>query len=459
MKKVLLTIFAAFMAFTAVQAQTPKYVFYFIGDGMGANHAYAAVAYNRAMGQPDPNFWNFPVKGLITTYSASSLVTDSSAAGTALSSGTKIVNGACGVDPEGNWTTSILEVAQTKGWGTGVATSVGVNHATPAAFYGHSKSRNDYDTLSQQLIDSKLDFAAGSSFLHEHHSQQYNDDWIAKAKEAGINVFRGKEEYKKTNGRVIMLSNAPKASDDLPYAVDRKPGDTKLADFTEAAIDHLYSHYAKKGFILMVEGGMIDHAAHANDTGGVIGEVNDMAESVQLALDFAAKHPNETLIIVTADHETGGLTMGYGKYEMHPELLASQKATKDVLSFKIVSLLQKEDVSWKEVKNVLKENLGLWDTVPVDPRAEKHFTQLYKEAFLDRDLQEDRNLYSSTARLASEAIQYLDNAASNLSWSFGSHSGAPLPVYAYGVKAEAFATVADNIDVPKTILKVTRIVK
>ena len=152
MKKILLTIFAAVMAFTAMHAQTPKYVFYFIGDGMGANHAYAAVAYNRAMGQPDPNFWSFPVKGLITTYSASSLVTDSSAAGTALSSGTKIVNGACGIDPEGNWTTSILEIAQTKGWGTGVATSVGVNHATPAAFYGHSKSRNDYDTLSSYRI-------------------------------------------------------------------------------------------------------------------------------------------------------------------------------------------------------------------------------------------------------------------------------------------------------------------
>lgn len=457
MRKAILTIFAALMAFVAVQAQTPKYVFYFIGDGMGVNHAYAAVAYNRAMGQPDVNFWNFPVKGLITTYSASSLVTDSSAAGTALSSGTKIVNGACGYAPDGTWTTSILEVAKTKGWGAGVATSVGVNHATPAAFYGHDESRNHYDKLSQQLLDSKLDFAAGSSFLHERHSQLFNDDWIAKAKEAGISVFRGKEEYKKTDGRVIMLSNAPKASDDLPYAVDRKPGQTKLADFTEAAIDHLYSHYAKKGFILMVEGGMIDHAAHANDTGGVIGEVNDMAESVQLALDFAAKHPNETLIIVTADHETGGLTMGYGAYEMHPERLAAQKATKDVLSFKIISLLQKEDVSWKEVKNVLKEELGLWDTVPVDPRAEKHFTQLYKDAFIDKDIQEDRNLYSSTALLASEAIKYLDNNASNLSWSFGSHSGAPVPIYAYGVKAEAFGSLSDNTDVPKTILKVCKI--
>ena len=457
MRKALLTIFAAVMAFTAINAQTPKYVFYFIGDGMGANHAYATVAYNRAMGQPDVNFWNFPVKGLITTYSASSLVTDSSAAGTALSSGTKIVNGACGVDPDGNWTTSILEVAAAKGWGTGVATSVGINHATPAAFYGHDKSRNSYDTLSQQLLDSKLDFAAGSCFLRERRSELNNDAWVAKAKEAGINVYRGKDEYKKTKGRVIMISSAEKPGDDLPYAVDRKPGDTKLADFTAAAIDHLYGNYAKKGFILMVEGGMIDHAAHANDTGGVVGEVNDMAESVQLALDFAAKHPNETLIIVTADHETGGLTMGYGAYEMHPEFLASQKATKDVLSFKIVSLLQKEDVSWKEVKNVLKENLGLWDTVPVDPRAEKHFTQLYKDAFLDRDIQEDRNLYSSTARLASEAIKYLDNSASNLSWSFGSHSGAPVPVYAYGVKAEIFGTLSDNTDIPKTILKVCKI--
>lgn len=458
MKKVLLTIFVAFMAFVAVQAQTPKYVFYFIGDGMGANHAYAAVAYNRAMGQPDVNFWNFPVKGLITTYSASSLVTDSSAAGTALSSGTKIENGACGYTMEGENTVSIMEIAQAKGWGTGVATSVGVNHATPAAFYGHSESRNDYDILSQQLIDSKLDFAAGSSFLHQRASELNNDEWIAKAQAAGINVYRGKEEYKKTNGRVIMLSNAEKPHDDLPYAVDRKPGDTKLADFTAAAIDHLYSHYAKKGFILMVEGGMIDHAAHANDLAGVIGEVNDMAESVQLALDFAAKHPNETLIIVTADHETGGLTMGYGKYEMHPEQVAGQKCTKDVLSFKVGQLMR-ENASWQEVKDMLRENLGLWDTVQVSPRQEKVFTQLYKEAFLDKDVTEERNLYSSVGRLANEAIRYLDDNKTNMSWSFGSHSGAPLPVYAYGVKAEAFGTVADNTDVPKTILKVTKLSK
>lgn len=458
MKRILITIIAAFAAFAAIQAQTPKYVFYFIGDGMGTNQTYATIAYNRAMGQPDLNFWRFPVKSFITTNSASSLVTDSSAAGTALSSGTKIGNGACGMTMEGENTVSIMELAQAKGWGTGVATTVGINHATPAAFYGHTRSRGEYDALSQQLLDSKIDFAAGSAFLHQRHSELGNEDWIARAKEAGINVYRGKEEYRRSDGRVIMLSADPKVTDDLPYAIDRKPGDTKLADFTSAAIDHLYSHYAKKGFILMIEGGMIDHAAHANDLAGVIGEVNDMAESVQLALDFAAKHPGETLIIVTADHETGGLTMGYGEYEMYPDQLAGQKCTKGALSEKIAELMR-NDASWKEVKDVLRQDLGLWDTVEVSPRQERVFTQLYKEAFLDKDVSEDRNLYSIVGRLASEAIRYLDEDKANISWSFSDHSGAPLPVYAYGVKAEAFGTVTDNTDVPKTILKVTRIVK
>ncbi len=453
-----LTLVIAVVLTAGAYAQTPKYVFYFIGDGMGANHTHLTNMYNKAVGLPQVNFTAFPVQALITTYSDNSLVTDSSAAGTALSSGVKIPNNWLGVAADSSWTTSIAELAQKKGFGTSVVTSVGVNHATPAAFYGHDASRNSYDVISQQLLDSKIDFAAGSRFLKQRGSALESEDWIAKAREAGINVFCGREQYKPVKGGRVIYLAADQKPDDLVYAVDRREGQTSLRDFTEAAIDYMWTNFSKKGFFLMIEGGMIDHAAHADDAVGVIHEVNDMAQSVQLALDFAAKHPNETLIIVTADHETGGLVMGSGMYEMRPQNYRFAKCSKDGLSAAIAQLragAKDRTVSWEEVKQLLSEKLGLWSELPVHPMVERRLTQAYKETFLDKADARERNLYSSNEKFAVEAIKVLDSIAM-VSWSFGSHSGAPVMLWVYGAKASEFSNCHDNTDVPKTIARVAR---
>lgn len=435
-------------------AQTPKYVFYMIGDGMGINQVYAAQAFNKSFGNGDVNMWTFPVRSYITTFSANSLVTDSSAAGTALASGVKINNNALGVDPDGNFPTTVAEYAKTKGFGAGVVTSVGVNHATPGAFYGHSASRNSYTEIAEQLIASKIDFAAGATFLTSRGTTP--EQLIDKAREAGINVFCGKDEYKPVKGeRVIYLSNDLKASA-LPYAIDHKEGDTELADFTGAAIDYLYSNY-RKGFFLMVEGGKIDSACHANDAASTVQEVLDFAKSIDLALDFYRQHPNETLIIVTADHETGGFTMGSGQYALMPQVLASQKLSKDALGVKIAELRRSknDNVSWNEVKELFKAELGLWDTIPVSKRQEAEFTGVYKTTILDNSAAMDENLYSRNDFLTKTAVDYVNRSAMT-TFSFGSHSGTPVPLFVIGVKAESFKDCRDNTDVPKTILKLTR---
>jgi alkaline phosphatase len=440
-----------------------KYVFYFIGDGMGVNEVIGTNLYNGANGLGNVNFTGFPVVNFITTVSANSLVTDSSAAGTALASGVKIDNGVVGVDPEGNWTGNLTEWAHAAGFGTGVATSVGVNHATPASFVAHTASRNGYEEISLQMIDSSVDFMAGATFLTDRGSGHDAAYFEHKADSAGIAIFKGPgairamDEIDYIKPRVLCLS--AKEEDSIPYAIDRKEDDTRLADFTDAGIRYLESRYGKKGFFFMIEGGKIDYAGHGNDAATCFQEVNDMAESVNLALAFLARHPKETLILVTADHETGGLMLGSGRYEMHPDRLARQHASVDAVTDLFRDAFFPEDKpfkapTWDAVKAFFAEQLGFWGEVEVSERVENELKEVYDRTFGkggDRNLSES-NLYSVNYRLVADVIRALDRAA-GYQWSFGSHSGSPVGLYVTGACAEEFNAVRDNAEIAPLIAK------
>ena len=437
-----------------------KYVFYFIGDGMGVNEVIGTNLYNQANGQENVNFTSFPVVNFITTVSANSLVTDSSAAGTALATGVKIDNSVVGVDPAGNPTPNLTEWAHAAGFGTGVATSVGVNHATPASFVAHTTSRNGYEEISLQMIDSPVDFMAGSTFLTNRGSGHDAAYFEHKADSAGIAIFKGPGAIANIDlsaPRVLCLS--AKAEDSLPYAIDRKEDDTRLADFTDAGIRYLESRYGKKGFFFMIEGGKIDYAGHGNDAATCFQEVNDMAQSVDLALTFLARYPKETLIVITADHETGGLMLGSGRYEMHPERLAKQHACVDELTNLFRAQFFPTDKpfktpSWDAVKGFFNEQLGLWGEVEVNQRTEGELKEIYDRTFGkggDRNLTEE-NLYSSNFRIVADVVRALDRAA-GYQWSFGSHSGSPVGLYVTGACAEEFNTVKDNTEIAPLIAK------
>ena len=440
-----------------------KYVFYFIGDGMGVNEVIGTNLYNGANGLGNVNFTGFPVVNFITTVSANSLVTDSSAAGTALATGVKINNSVVGVDPEGNWTPNLTEWAHAAGFGTGVATSVGVNHATPASFVAHTASRNGYEEISLQMIDSPVDFMAGATFLTDRGSGHDAAYFEHKADSAGIAIFKGPgairamDEIDYLKPRVLCLS--AKEEDSIPYAIDRKEDDTRLADFTDAGIRYLESRYGKKGFFFMIEGGKIDYAGHGNDAATCFQEVNDMAESVDLALAFLARHPKETLILVTADHETGGLMLGSGRYEMHPDRLARQHASVDAVTDLFRDAFFPEDKpfkapTWDAVKAFFAEQLGFWGEVEVSERVENELKEVYDRTFGkggDRNLSES-NLYSVNYRLVADVIRALDRAA-GYQWSFGSHSGSPVGLYVTGACAEEFNAVRDNAEIAPLIAK------
>ena len=437
-----------------------KYVFYFIGDGMGVNEVMGTNLYNEANGLEAVNFTGFPVVNFITTVSANALVTDSSAAGTALATGTKINNSALGMDPEGNPTPNLTEWAHAAGYGTGVATSVGVNHATPAAFVAHSEKRGNYEDIALQMIDSPVDFMAGSAFLVQSSTGHDAAYFEHKADSAGIAIYKGSDAIRGidlTAPRAVCLSG--KEEDSVPYAIDRKENDTQLSDFTEAGIRYLETRYGKKGFFFMIEGGKIDYAAHANDAAATFQEVNDMAKSVDLALAFLARYPKETLIVVTADHETGGLMLGAGRYEMHPDRLVGQRASVDAITDLFRDAFFPEDKpfkapTWDAVKAFFTGNLGMWGDVEVSERVENELKAVYDRTFGkggDRNLSEE-NLYSVNYRLVADVVRALDRAA-GYQWSFGSHSGSPVGLFVTGACAEQFNSVKDNTEIAPLIAK------
>ena len=449
-------------------AQAPKYVFYMIGDGMGFNEVYGAQNYNQVTGDGPEyiNFTQFPVRTVITTFSASSLVTDSAAAGTALATGVKTYNGAIGVDNDHNPVNSVCYWAHQKGFGAGIATSVGVNHATPAAFFGHADNRNEYDKLATQLIEAGfIDFAAGGGFLNEvkktGRDSKYFED---KAREAGISVLHGKDQFRglaTRQGRVICLSVDPSQTD-IKYAIDQRGNDTNLSDFVRAGIDYLYGHFAEKGFIFMVEGGKIDGAGHNDDAACNIKEVNDFAAAIDIVLAFYDKHPDETLIVVTADHETGGLQLG-NNYEMFPELLKVRKLSEDEINrqFRVLAgvgadrkpLPGRTVPTYEQVKDFLGRHLGLWKTIEVDDAQEAAFREMYHNAFELDEEEIVESLYSTSNRIISDAIIYADKQAGYI-WSHGSHTGSPLGLYVKGAVATEFNSCTDNTLVPQFIKRV-----
>lgn len=445
-------------------AKTPKYVFYMIGDGMGINEVYSAQTYNKATGNgpENINFFQFPVRTFVSTYSASSLVTDSAAAGTALATGQKTNNGSMGVGADGNPVSDICEWAQAAGFGTGVATSVGVNHATPAAFYAHTSNRDNYETIAEQLIASKIAFAAGGGIINEKkktgHDSKYLEDKVIAA---GIPILRG-EQLKTAGlqeGRVLCLASDTNITD-LPYAIDHKEGDTKLADFVQAGVEYLYNHFAKKGFIFMVEGGSIDHAGHSDDGVSDFWEINDFAEAIDVVLAFYNQHPDETLIVVTADHETGALIPGAGWYALRPELLGTQKMSEDMLNVEYKKFIGEngELPSWDDAKEFFKKNLGLWDTIKVDPRTENTLKETFEKSVRKNEGENVVSLYSVSTKIVSDALDYM-NLTSGYHWAHGSHSGSPVGLYVKGSCANEFLQCRDNTDIPKTIARVAKYIK
>ena len=275
----------------------PKNIILLIGDGMGVAHVFSGITANVGM----LNLSNMRSIGFSKTQSADNYITDSAAGGTALACGVKTNNGAIGVDKDGNRLTSILELGEQYGKATGLVSTSAITHATPASFIAHVASRSSYEDIALDFLRTEVDvfIGGGKNFFAKRKDGK---DLIAELKAKNYLVFdRLVEANSVSSGKLAVLS-APEHND---VAAKR---DLKLDLATEKAIQVLNNNSRKKGFFLMVEGSQIDWGGHQNDAGYVVTEMLDFDLAIGKALEFAVKDRN-TLVIVTADHETGGMSL------------------------------------------------------------------------------------------------------------------------------------------------------
>ena len=245
-----------------------KYIFLFIGDGMGATHVAAAESYLSYLegerGLEQVSFTKFPVLGMASTYSADKNITCSSAAGTAISCGEKTNNGMLGITPDGDTLTSIALELKEKGYKIGIMSSVPVNHATPAAFYGHNASRHDYYGITKEIPASGYDFFAGSGFLDYAGKDGDRTGSEELLENEGYTVCFGNEEYEEAlrNGaeRIVLCQEEYKGRE-VPSYVTGKKSDTTIgsAEMMKKCLDFLGD---EKPFFIMYEQGEIDWCAH-----------------------------------------------------------------------------------------------------------------------------------------------------------------------------------------------------
>jgi len=368
-----------------------KYVFLFIGDGMGSTHVAVAESYlsylQGKLGGAMLTMSQFPYYGTATSYSADANVTDSSAAGTAISCGVKTYNGGLGIDAEGNEARSMAYDLKDAGYQVGIISTVPINHATPGAFYASSSSRNDYYGISKQIVESGFEFFAGSGFIDfrgKGDKEEATDIYLEKN---GYEVSYGIAEFKEEAAgkeKVVFCQESNKEESAGNYVSSGKIAeDATLGQMLQLGMEFFDDD---EPFFFMCEGGKIDWTAHANKVMPMIMDILEFDEAIAVAYEFYKKHPKETLIVVTADHETGGISLGSGPDHVNWQMLIEQ---------------------WE--KDGKQNNLG-W----------KENSEMNRKA--------------------------------SIGWTTGSHTGGPVPVYAVGKGAEKFMGRMDNTDIKGKIL-------
>ncbi len=279
-----------------------------IGDGMGI-HTVDAARFHRGGISGKLQMDRMPVTGLVRTCSADKLVTDSAASATALATGRKTKNGMLGMTPDGNKWTTLLEACKSRGMACGLVATSSITHATPAAFASHIDSRRGQPEIAAQLLEHGVDvlLGGGIDFFKPHSAEnsKRNDerDLLAEARARGYEVALTREAMMASQSPLLLGLFAREGMKTLPP-------EPSLAEMSVKAMTLLSA--GAGGFFLMVEGSQIDWEAHDNETDKTIRQVIDFDAAVGLALDFAASHRG-TLVLVTADHETGGASVTKGR--------------------------------------------------------------------------------------------------------------------------------------------------
>lgn len=454
--------------------KVPKYVFVFIGDGMSYGQVSSTEMFlgQKAMpGKVTPqqlNFTKFPAIGTLTTQDSTSFIPDSASTATSLASGYKTLSGVINMDvTKTNEYKPITEDLKAKGYKIGIISSVPITHATPAAYYAKVPSRNNAYDIGQQLANSGFDFFGGGDFDQPTGPDENQKHIYEVVQEAGYTLADTNEEILALNnesGKVVAINPALDETA-MKYEIDRTANELSLADITKKGIDVLDN---PNGFFMMVEGGKIDWANHANDAAASIQDTIAFADAVQEALEFYQQHPNDTLILVTADHECGGMTLGFANtgystyfeklqpvnmsYVEFNEILDEYKQTVTRETANLDDLMGKINAAYGLSKtNLTAYELGLlrkaldWSMLSADER---------KASYTDQE----QILYGGYEPL-SVTLSHIVNNKAGLSFTSYSHTGLPVPVYAIGLGNEMFEGFYDNTEIYWRLNDITKVKK
>lgn len=471
----------------------PKYVFLFIGDGMSypqiqltnyyrsINNQRGAKSYS-VDGQSrkalksgnDLNMMQFQTAGSAQTYDRTSFAPDSASTATSIATGHKTWSGSINVsaDFSRKYETIAEKLKKQKNYKIGVITSVNINHATPAAFYAHQKSRDSYYAIGKEMIASNFDYFTGGTLREPTGENGGQPDLYKLAEKAGYNVVRtqnGAEQLRPKDGKSIVVSKALADEDSMPYEIDRKDGTWSLADYVDKGIDMLDN---KKGFFMVVEGGKIDWACHANDAASVLDDTLALDDAVGRAVKFYNKYPDETLIIVTGDHETGGLTIGFAgtNYDTFLNNMNSQKISYAKFDEDYVEKYKKNQTDFNTVMNDITRLFGLErptnnkKAMIAKDSADKHPDPETGGSLVltSYEYQELRDAYQMTLNRTGEETEYAQdeyikygsyepltvtithilNNKNGVSFSSYSHTGLPTEVLVQGAGSFGLVTVA-----------------
>ncbi|MBO5198899.1 MAG: alkaline phosphatase [Lachnospiraceae bacterium] len=454
----------------------PKYVFLFIGDGMSYPQIQLASDYLGALAQEDSNkssailegneylnFMNFEAAGSAVTYDSTSFCPDSASTATSLSTGYKTYSGTINMDETKtiSYETITEKVKDQLGYKVGIVTTVNLNHATPAAFYAKVASRSQYYDISLQMIESDFDYFAGGALLQPEGKNGDQKNIYEVAEEAGYQVIDNQYDAKRLtseDGKTIVIGQFLADSDSLDYDLDRASNVWSLADYVAKGIEVLDN---ETGFFMMVEGGKIDWACHANDAGSTISDTLALADAVEEAIEFYNEHPDETLIIVTGDHETGGLTIGYAgtNYDTFLTNLENQKISYAKYDSEYVAKYKANNTPFETVLKDIKKLFGLMTADDADAQKDSKLVltdyevSLLREAYnktmgyVKKESTQKEYVMYGTYEPLSVTITHILNNKSGVNFSSYSHTGLPVAVLAQGEGAELFDGYYDNTEI------------
>ncbi|MFP3350149.1 alkaline phosphatase [Pseudoalteromonas sp. SIMBA_153] len=410
---------------TGAFAQTaPKNVIYMIGDGMGPafTTAYRYYKDDPTTKEIETTVFDTILKGMAHTYPDDhTYVTDSAAGATALSSGHKSYNGAIAVDTAKKPVKTMLEIAKEQGMTTALVATSQINHATPASFAAHNESRRNYDDIANDYIDNKIAGKLPVDLILGGGTQYFiRDDrnLVDEFKQAGYQYGDDIQNLGQITQVPAIGLYAPKG---LPFALDENP--TRLKQLTSKAFD-LLDGQNDKGFFVMIEGSQIDWCGHANDIACAMAEMDDFAKSIETAKAYVDNNP-DTILVITADHSTGGLTIGaHGQYKWETDVIKGVKATAGTLT----KLLMESD----NLKAVWQENTSIEFT------AENEIK-----------LNQAKAMGLKTLNLA---VKSIINDLSFTGWTTGGHTASDVQVFAYGKNSDDFVGSQNNTDIAKKLI-------